>query len=216
MSKVRVAGFTLSLDGFGAGPRQDLENPLGIGGTTLHGWLTATRTFQETHGTGGGTTGVDDDFAARSMANLGAWILGRNMFTPSRGAWTDDGWKGWWGPNPPYHTPVFVLTNHARPPIVMDGGTTFHFVTEGIHVALRRALEAAGDKDVRIGGGAATIRQYLSARSIDELHLAISPTLLGSGESLFAGLDLTKLGYACTEYVPTAAAAHVVLTRREV
>jgi dihydrofolate reductase len=213
MSKVRVHGFTLSLDGYGAGPNQDLQNPLGVGGTTLHRWLYPTRTFQETHGDGGGTTGVDDDFAARGVGNIGAWILGRNMFGPIRGAWPDDNWKGWWGPNPPYHTPVFVLTHHARAPIAMDGGTTFHFVTGDIHAALERATEAAGGQDIRIGGGVATIRQYLAARLIDELHLAISPTLLGSGEHLLTGLDLPKLGYACTEHVPTQVATHVVLTR---
>jgi len=213
MPKLRVAGFSISIDGYGAGPDQDLDNPLGIGGMGLHPWLVTTRTFQTMHGDGGGETGVDDDFAARGTANVGAWILGRNMFAPSRGAWPDDAWKGWWGPNPPYHTPVFVLTHHARASIEMDGGTTFHFVTDGIHAALRRATEAAGNKDVRIGGGVATIRQYLAAGLIDEMHLAISPVLLGSGEHLLEGINMVKLGYRCVEHVPTARATHLVLAR---
>lgn len=180
MTRVRVAGFTLSLDGYGAGPDQDINNPLGIGGMELHQWLVATRTFQRTlFGKDGGTTGVDDDFAARSFRNVGAWILGRNMFGPIRGDWPDDNWKGWWGDNPPYHVPVFVLTHHARAPIEMAGGTTFHFITGGFREALDRAREAAGGKDVRIGGGPSTIRQYLREGLIDELHIAISPVLLG-------------------------------------
>lgn len=214
MSKLRVSAFTLSIDGYGAGPDQSLDNPLGVGAADLHKWLIGTRTFLSMHGGEGGTAGVDDDFAARSMANLGAWIMGRNMFGPIRGPWPDDAWKGWWGTNPPYHTPVFVLSHHARAPIAMEGGTTFHFVTDGIHAALRRATEAAGGKDIRIGGGAATIRQYLSAGLIDEMHLAISPIVLGSGEPLFAGIDAAKLGYVCTEQVATSAALHVVLTKR--
>ena len=213
MSKLRVSAFTLSIDGYGAGPDQDLENPLGVGGMGLHAWMTGTRSFAAMHGGEGGTTGVDDDFAARGIANVGAWILGRNMFGPIRGPWPDDAWKGWWGPNPPYHVPVFVLTHHARPPITMDGGTTFHFVTDGIHAALGRATEAAGGKDVRLGGGVATIRQYLSAGLIDEMHIAVSPVILGSGEHLFAGIDAPKLGYRCSEHVPTSQATHVVLTR---
>ena len=213
MSKLRVSAFTLSIDGYGAGPDQDLENPLGVGGMGLHAWMTGTRTFAAMHGGEGGTTGVDDDFTARGITNVGAWILGRNMFGPIRGPWPDEAWRGWWGPNPPYHVPVFVLTHHARPPITMDGGTTFHFVTDGIHAALGRATEAAGGKDVRLGGGVATIRQYLSARLIDEVHLAISPVILGSGEHLFAGIDALKLGYRCSEHVPTSQATHVVLTR---
>ena len=213
MSKLRVSAFTLSIDGYGAGPDQDLENPLGVGGMGLHAWMTGTRTFAAMHGGEGGTTGVDDDFTARGITNVGAWILGRNMFGPIRGPWPDEAWRGWWGPNPPYHVPVFVLTHHARPPILMDGGTTFHFVTDGIHAALGRATEAAGGKDVRLGGGVATIRQYLSARLIDEVHLAISPVILGSGEHLFAGIDALKLGYRCSEHVPTSQATHVVLTR---
>jgi dihydrofolate reductase len=218
MSKLRVNGFTVSLDGYGAGPDQDLQNPLGRNGGDLHHWFRPTRTFQSMLGAKGtGTSGVDDDFARRGVENLGAWILGRNMFGPVRGPWPagSDGqqWRGWWGENPPYHTPVFVLTHHERRPLEMEGGTTFHFVTGGIEEALRRAREAAGGRDVRLGGGAATIRQYLRARLVDELHLAISPTLLGAGESLFGGLDLRALGYTVTEYVPSEAAMHVVIRR---
>ena len=198
MTRVRVEGFTLSLDGYGAGPDQDLANPLGVGGTELHQWLISTRTFQRAlFGQDGGSTGVDDDFAARGFRNVGAWILGRNMFGPVRGPWPDDQWKGWWGDSPPYHVPVFVLTHHARAPIEMAGGTTFHFVTGGIHEALDRARAAAGGQDVRIGGGPATVRQYLREGLIDELHLAISPVLLGRGEPLWADLDLRALGYRC-------------------
>ena len=213
MSKLRVRSFSISIDGYGAGPNQDLANPLGVGGPALHQWFFATRTFQKMHGGDGGVTGIDDDFAARGFANIGAWILGRNMFGPIRGPWPDDTWKGWWGENPPYHTPVFVLTNHPRPPIAMDGGTVFHFVDGGIEAALIRATEAAMGRDVRLGGGVATIRQYLQAALIDEMHLAISPVLLGSGEHLFAGIDTAKLGYRCAEHVATANATHVVLTR---
>jgi dihydrofolate reductase len=213
MSKLRVSCFSISLDGFGAGPNQDLGNPLGVGGMDLHRWFFPTRVFQKMIGGGDGTPGVDNDFAERGMAGLGAWILGRNMFAPNRGAWPDDEWKGWWGDNPPYHTPVFVLTHHPRAPIEMEGGTTFHFVTEGIHAALQRAREAAGGLDVRIGGGAATIRQYLREGLIDELHLAISPVILGRGESLLAGLDLVSLGYKVTEHVAGAEAMHVVLAK---
>ena len=214
MPRLRVHAFAISLDGYGAGPDQSLDNPLGVGGMALHAWVLPTRTFQKLFGKEGGTTGVDDDFAARGFANVGAWILGRNMFGPIRGPWPDDGWKGWWGDNPPYHCPVFVLTNHPRASIAMDGGTTFHFVTDGIDAALKRATEAADGKDVRLGGGVATIRQYLRAGLIDEMHLAVSPVLLGSGEHLLAGIDMLKLGYECTEHVPTANATHVVLTRR--
>lgn len=214
MPKLRVHCFTVSLDGYGAGPDQGLDNPLGTGGEALHEWMFPTRTFQSMFGKDG-TTGVDDDFAARGFDNIGAWIMGRNMFGPVRGPWPDDTWKGWWGDNPVYHCPVFVLTRHARPSIKMDGGTTFHFVTDGIEAALQRATEAADGKDVRVGGGAATIRQYLSAGLIDEMHLAISPMLLGSGEHLFAGIDAPKLGYACTGHTPTTAATHIVLTKRK-
>src|SRR3954447_1546031 len=201
MTRLRVHGFTVSLDGYGAGPGQDLEHPLGAGGMQLHEWLRPTRTFQAMFGGGSGTTGIDDDFAVRGLDGIGAWILGRNMFGPVRGRWTDDEWKGWWGDNPPYHTPVFVLTHHARPPIAMAGGTIFHFVTDGIDAALQRAKAAAGTLDVRLGGGVATIRQYLKAGLVDTMHLAISPVLLGRGESLLAELDLVQLGYRCTERV---------------
>jgi len=213
MTKLRVESFSISLDGYGAGPKQDLKDPLGIGGEALHGWMVATRTFKKMVGEDGGSTGVDDDFTARGFKNLGAWIMGRNMFGPVRGAWPDDSWKGWWGEEPPYHVPVFVLTHHAREPVTMQGGTIFHFVTDGIHAALSRAREAAGGKDIRVGGGATTIREYLSAGLIDEMHYAVSPVLLGSGESLFAGIDLLKLGYRVSEHTPTERAAHYVLTK---
>jgi dihydrofolate reductase len=213
MTRVRAHNFTISLDGYGAGPRQTRAEPLGVGVEALHDWLIPTRAFQRINGKTGGTTGVDDDFAARFGDGIGAWIMGRNMFGPIRGPWPDDGWRGWWGRNPPYHGPVFVLTHHARTPIRMEGGTEFHFVTGGIREALARATEAAEGKDVQIGGGVSTIRQYLDAGLIDELHLAIAPRLLGSGEQLWAGLDLPARGYQCTIHVPTAAATHVVLTR---
>jgi len=213
MTRLRVHGFTVSLDGYGAGPGQDLEHPLGAGGMQLHEWFRPTRTFQAMFGGGSGTTGIDDDFAVRGLDGIGAWILGRNMFGPVRGRWTDDEWKGWWGDNPPYHTPVFVLTHHARPPIAMAGGTIFHFVTDGIDAALQRAKAAAGTLDVRLGGGVATIRQYLKAGLVDTMHLAISPVLLGRGESLLAELDLVQIGYRCTERVSSPAAMHVVLTK---
>jgi dihydrofolate reductase len=215
MPKLRVHAFSISLDGYGAGPKQDRDDPLGVGGEALHEWVVATRTFRQMSGKEGGTTGVDDDFAARGFNNIGAWIMGRNMFGPVRGPWPDDTWKGWWGDNPPYHCSVFVLTNHPRTSITMDGGTTFHFVTDGIHAALKRAVEAAGDRDIRLGGGVATIQQYLRAGLIDEMHVAISPILLGSGEHLLAGTDAPKLGYQCTEHVPTANATHIVLTKHK-
>lgn len=214
MGKVRVAAFSLSLDGYGAGPEQGLDHPLGRGGEELHEWLFPTRSFARLEGKDGGASGVDDRFAAAAMDNLGAWILGRNMFAPSRGRWPDDGWRGWWGEEPPYHCPVFVLTHHARAPLEMAGGTVFHFVTGGIHEALDRAKAAAGDRDIRIGGGAETIRHYLAARLIDELHVAVAPVLLGSGEPLFAGLDLPALGYAVRERVDGEGAAHFIITRR--
>jgi dihydrofolate reductase len=213
MARLSVRSFSVSLDGFGAGPGQDLEHPLGARGMELHEWLFATRTFHQMIGKDGGATGVDDDFAARGFQGVGAWILGRNMFGPVRGPWPDDAWKGWWGTTPPYHVPVFVLTHHERASIAMDGGTTFHFVTGGIHEALARAKEAAGPLDVRVGGGAATIRQYLESASIDEMHLAIAPVLLGAGESLLAGIDLPRLGYRCVEQAATPAALHVVIAR---
>jgi dihydrofolate reductase len=214
MSKLRVNAFTVSADGFGAGPDQSRTDPLGRGGEELHNWLIPTRTFQrDVQRKDGGTTGVDNDFAERSFENIGAYIMGRNMFGPVRGPWPDDEWKGWWGANPPYHVPVFVLTHHPRPPLEMQGGTVFHFVTEGIETALERAREAANGKDVRIGGGASTIRQYLQAGLIDEMHVAISPILLGRGEPLFHGVDLASLGYSVKEHALTDAAMHLVLRR---
>ncbi len=217
MSKVRVNAFSVSADGFAAGADQSRDYPLGRGGERLHGWFLPTRTFQQhVQRREGGTTGVDDDFAARSFEHLGAWIMGRNMFGPVRGPWPDDEWKGWWGANPPYHVPVFVLTHHARPPLVMEGGTVFHFITEGIEAALHQARAAAQGRDVRIGGGAATIRQYLRAGLVDEMHIAVSPILLGRGEPLFEGIDLPALGYGVKEPVSTGAAMHLVIGRSRV
>jgi len=213
MSKIKVAAFSISLDGFGAGPRQDRNNPLGVRGLELHPWLRGTEAFQKMHGQTGGAKGIDNDFAVRSFENVGAWILGRNMFGPIRGPWPDDSWKGWWGSNPPYHTPVFVLTHHARPALEMEGGTTFHFVTEGPDAALRRAKEASQGKEVRIGGGVSVIRQYLRAGQIDELHLAVSPVLLGEGEHLFCGINLFKLGYSAVKTVAGEGATHVIIKR---
>jgi dihydrofolate reductase len=214
MQRLRVESFSISVDGFGAGPNQSLDNPLGIGGLKIHQWVFPTKTFrQRVLGKDGGTTGTDNDFAAKGFDNIGAWILGRNMFGPIRGPWPDENWKGWWGENPPYHVPVLVLTHHKRDPIEMDGGTTFHFVTEGIHAALGRAFEVAEGKDVRIGGGVSTIRQYLEAKLVDEMHIAIAPVLLGSGEHLFSKIDLVSLGYKCTDHVPTDNATHIVINR---
>ena len=213
MTKLRVHCFSVSLDGYGAGPNQDLENPLGRGGMALHAWVFGTHTFKMMFGREGGSTGIDDDFAARGFQNIGAWILGRNMFGPVRGPWLDDSWKGWWGDNPPYHTPVFVLTKYPRASLTMTGGTTFHFVSDGIEVALQRAADAAKGQDVRVGGGVATIRQYLAAGLIDEMHLAISPVLLGCGEHLLGGIDTVALGYRCTEHRASDDATHVVLKR---
>lgn len=210
MGKVRVAGFAVSIDGFGAGPDQSLQNPLGRGGRDLHNWFYRTRTFQSMLGKEGG---VEDRFAQATAEGFGAFIIGRNMFGPAGDDWGGPDWKGWWGDNPPYHAPVFILTHHARAPIAMDGGTTFHFVTEGIESALDRAKSAAGQLDVKIGGGVSTVRQYLLAGAIDEMHLAMSPTILGRGESLFSGVDLPGLGYRITEVVPGDLATHVVLTR---
>jgi len=215
MGRVRVGGFSVSLDGFGAGPEQSLENPLGKRGPEFFGWFFGTRTFKAMQGQDGGSEGVDETFAHRSMDGFGAFILGRNMFGPVRGEWPDDSWKGWWGDNPPYHAPTFVLTHHARAPIEMEGGTTFHFVTDGIHAALERARDAAGARDVKIGGGVSTVRQYLQAGLIDELHVALSPVLLGRGEAMFEGLDLPALGYRVMESAPTDLATHVVLGRQE-
>src|SRR5713226_6871604 len=218
MSKLRVSSFAVSIDGFGAGPDQDLQNPLGVGGVALMEWFFPTRTWRQMQGLEGGETGIDDQIAAQTLAGLaglGAWILGRNMFGPVRGPWPDECWKGWWGDEPPYHTPVFVLTHHARRPLRMAGGTEFRFVTDGIHAALQQARDAAGEKDVRLGGGVATIRQYLSAALIDELHLAIVPVLLGSGEHLLGGLNLPALGYECVERIEGARATHVTLRKRQ-
>ena len=214
--RLRVEAVSVSLDGFMAGPGQDREHPLGANGPDLFEWFFPTRTFQSMHGDSArGETGVDDDAAARGFENVGAWILGRNMFGPIRGPWPDDDWKGWWGDEPPYHVPVFVLTHHARAPLSMRGGTVFHFVTDGIEAALARARAAAGERDVRVGGGASTIRQYVRAGLVDELHLAIAPVLLGRGEPLFHGLDWRALGYACVGHVPgKRAVAHVTLRKR--
>jgi dihydrofolate reductase len=221
MPKVRVNAFGVAIDGYGAGPDQDLANPMGVGGMALHEWVFGTKTFQKMHADFAGSLiddkvgreGVDDDFAARGFENVGAWIMGRNMFGPVRGPWPDDDWKGWWGKNPPYHVPVFVLTHQARAPITMDGGTTFHFVTDGIQAALNRAKEAAQGKDIRLGGGVAAIRQYLTAGLIDEIHLVISPALLGRGEHLLACIDAVSLGYKCKEHASTDHATHVVLAK---
>lgn len=216
MSRLRVQSFAVSLDGFGAGPDQGLENPLGVGGPLLMDWFLHTRIWQQMHGNAsGGETGVDNEIAAQGFAGIGAWILGRNMFGPVRGPWPDDSWKGWWGDEPPYHTPVFVLTHHPRPPVRMAGGTEFRFVTDGIHAALRQAREAAGRHDVRLGGGVSTIRQYLGAALIDELHLAVRPVLLGTGEALFAGMNLPALGYECARHVAGERALHVFLRKRD-
>ena len=221
MSKLRVHAFGISIDGYGAGPDQALDAPMGVGGMALHEWVFGTRTFQRMAadfagsliGDQVGRTGVDDDFAARGFENLGAWILGRNMFGPVRGPWPDEEWKGWWGNEPPYHVPVFVLTHHARASFTMEGGTTFHFVTDGIHAALARAREAALGRDVRLGGGVATIRQYLTAGLIDTMHLVLSPVLLGRGEHLLGGIDAASLGYRCTEHISSDRVTHLVLTK---
>lgn len=214
MSKVRVAAFSISLDGFGAGLRQDVNNPLGVRGFELHAWFQDTEVFKKMHGQSGGSQGIDNDFAVQSFENVGAWILGRNMFGPVRGPWKDDSWKGWWGDNPPYHTPVFVLTHHARSPLTMKGGTTFHFVIDGLASALKKAKEAAQGKDVRIGGGVSVIRNYLTAGLIDEMHLAISPVFLGEGEDLFSGINLPKLGFVPFRTVPGENATHVLIKKR--
>lgn len=213
MTRVRVAGFSVSIDGFGAGPEQSLADPLGRRGLELHEWFFGTRTFRAMNGEVGGSDDVDEQFAAGSMAGFGAFILGRNMFGPLRDEWPDDRWRGWWGDDPPYRTPVFVLTHFARPPIEMDGGTVFHFVTDGIAAALDRAKATAGDRDVKIGGGVSTVRQYLVAGLVDELHFAIAPVVLGRGEALFDGIDLPKLGFRVTEHLATEHATHVVLKR---
>lgn len=214
MSRLVVRSFSISIDGFGAGPNQSLDHPLGVGGPELFQWFFPTSTFRRMQGGGEGEPGVDEDVAAQGMDNMGAWILGRNMFGPVRGPWPDESWRGWWGDEPPYHCPVFVLTHHPRAPLTMKGGTEFRFVTQGIEAALAQAKEAAGDKDVRLGGGVSTIRQYLQARLIDELHLAVSPVLLGQGESLFAGLDWRDLGYTCTKHLPGKRAVHMFLEKQ--
>jgi dihydrofolate reductase len=214
MSKLRVQSFAISIDGFGAGPNQDLQNPLGVRGPELMEWFFQTSVWQKMQGQDDGETGVDDAIARQGFDGIGAWILGRNMFGPVRGPWPDESWKGWWGDEPPYHTPVFVLTHHPRAPLRMAGGTEFHFVTEGIHAALELATAAAGGCDVRLGGGVSTIRQYLQEGLIDQLHLAISPVLLGSGEHLLKDLDLRSMGYECVKYLPGERAAHVFLTKR--
>ncbi|HEY1686325.1 MAG TPA: dihydrofolate reductase family protein [Tepidisphaeraceae bacterium] len=213
MSKVRVQSFAISLDGFSAGPHQDLQNPLGVNGVELMEWFFPTRVFRTMHGQSGGETGIDNSTAEKGFENVGAWIIGRNMFGPVRGPWVDESWKGWWGEEPPYHVPVFVLTHHPRPSLQMKGGTTFHFITDGIHAALEQAKSAAGERDIRIGGGVATVRQYLQARLIDELHLALRPVIFGSGENLFAGMDLRSLGYGCEKSVEGERANHVFLRR---
>jgi dihydrofolate reductase len=212
--KVRVAAFSVSIDGFGAGPRQDLQNPLGVRGLELHAWFFPTEIFKRMQGQSGGTKGIDNDAAGKSFENVGAWILGRNMFGPVRGPWDGDSWKGWWGDDPPYHMPVFVLTHHPRPPIEMKGGTTFYFVSDGLQSALDKAREAAKGKDVRIGGGVSVIRQYLIARQIDEMHLAVSPVLLGEGEHLFSGINLPQLGFTTLRSVPGENATHVFIARK--
>ncbi|MFZ0318444.1 MAG: dihydrofolate reductase family protein [Candidatus Sulfotelmatobacter sp.] len=214
MSKVKVAAFSVSIDGFGAGPRQDLQNPLGVRGLELHSWFLRTEVFNKMHGQSGGVTGVDNDIAAQSFENVGAWILGRNMFGPVRGPWKDDSWKGWWGDNPPYHSPVFVLTHHGRSPIEMEGGTTFYSVTDGLESALMKAKEAANGMDVRIGGGVSVIRQYLLADRIDEMHLAVSAVLLGEGENLFSGINLPQLGFTAVKAIAGENATHIFIRKR--
>jgi dihydrofolate reductase len=213
MNKIKVGAFSISLDGFGAGPRQDLNNPLGVRGLELHKWFQATATFRKMHQQTGGSQGVDDDLAVQSFENVGAWILGRNMFGPVRGPWEGDSWKGWWGDTPPYHTPVFVLTHHARSPLSMQGGTTFYFVTDGADAALERAREAAHGKDVRVGGGVSVVRHYVAAGQIDEMHLAISPVLLGEGEHLFNGINLATLGFTPYKIIAGEEATHVLIKK---
>lgn len=214
MPELRVPCFSMSLDGYAAGPEQSLADPVGVNGLEIHEWMFRTATFQrQVEGQAGGETGTDDDLVARGFRNIGAWIMGRNMFGPIRGPWPDASWQGWWGDDPPFHAPVFVLTHHPRAPITMAGGTTFHFVTDGIHAALERARDAAGDRDVRLGGGVATVQQYLQAGLVDELHLAVAPVLLGSGENLLAGIDLRALGYRCVQRAATDAVTHIVLAR---
>jgi dihydrofolate reductase len=215
MSKLVVRNFAVSVDGFAAGPHQDLEHPLGVRGTELMEWVFATRAWRAMHGEEGGESGVDHRVAEQGFDGIGAWIIGRNMFGPVRGPWPDESWRGWWGEEPPYHVPVFVLTHHARPALRMKGDTEFHFITDGIHSALERARNAAGGRDIRLGGGALTIRQYLSERLVDELDLALRPILLGAGERLFQGIDLRALGYECTGSVTGERAVHLTVRRRD-
>jgi dihydrofolate reductase len=215
MGKVKVAAFSVSLDGFGAGPNQDKENALGIGGEDLHRWIFPTKMFQKMMGKDEGTQGVDNDFAERSMENIGAWIMGRNMFGPIRGPWPNDEWKGWWGEEPPYHVPVFILTHHKRESITMKGGTTFHFVVEGIESSFEKAEKAAGGKDIRIGGGTLTIRQFLQAGLIDEMHIAFAPVFLGTGEHLFSGINLPKLGFTELQTIYGEGATHIILEKNK-
>lgn len=214
MSRLRVHNFAISLDGYGAGPNQSLDNPLGIGGEDLHNWVFETRKWGEMVGTEGGTEGIDNDFMAKGDHGIGATVMGRNMFGPIRGGWGDEEWSGWWGDNPPYHHPVFVLTHHSHPPIEMEGGTTFNFVTDGIEAALEHARVAADGKDIRLGGGAATIQQYLRAGLIDEMHVAIVPILLGGGERLFDNLD-GPVGYECVELVSSPTVVHARFARAQ-
>jgi dihydrofolate reductase len=214
MSKLKVQSFGISLDGFGAGPNQSLENPLGVGGPEIMSWFFPTKPFRAMQGMEGGETGVDNQMAEKGMTGFGAWILGRNMFGPIRGPWPDDAWKGWWGENPPYHVPTFVLTHHARKPVMMKGNTEFRFVTDGIHSALEQARAAAGDKDIRLGGGVATIREFLTAGLIDEMHLAVRPILLGQGENLMSGLDMPSLGYEVADSIAGERATHVIIRKR--
>lgn len=214
MSKVKVAAFSVSLDGFGAGPGQEIGHPLGLRGEELHPWMVGTKMFHRMTGKEGGTQGVDNDFAEKSMENIGAWIMGRNMFGPIRGPWPDNEWKGWWGEEPPYHVPVFVLTHHAREPLEMKGGTTFHFITGGIGSALEEAKRSANGKDIRIGGGVSTIRQFLHAGYIDEMHLVFSPIFLGSGEHLFSGIDLPALGFSQIQKTDGEKATHIIVTKK--
>ena len=213
MTKVKVAGFAVSLDGFSAGTDQSLNNPLGVRGGEIFQWFLPTETFLQMQGKEGGDTGIDNEFAKRAMAGFGAFILGRNMFGPVRGEWPDDQWKGWWGDNPPYHAPTFILTHYPRPPLEMLGGTTFYFITDGIESALQKAREAAGEKDIKIGGGVETVRQYIQAGHVDEIHLAMAPIALGQGEALFQNLDLRALGYRTVEHVATDRATHIVLAK---
>jgi len=212
-SKIKVMNFSISLDGYGAGPSQDIKNPLGLRGEELHTWMYPTKMFRKMIRRDGGTEGVENDLCERSFENVGAWIMGRNMFGPIRGNWTDDEWKGWWGEEPPYHVPVFVLTHHERKPIKMKGDTVFHFVTDGIESAIEKANEAAAGKDIRIGGGASTIRQFLQAGYIDEIHFAFSPIFLGSGEHLFSGIDVSDLGFNKIQRIIGEGATHFILTK---